>query len=67
MSVVSSALNVTNRILRPFFIIILLQISGLLTACNAENIDDLSLHTPLHPSDTTELHLRTYDPFWAKL
>ena len=67
MSVVSSVLNVTNRILRPFFIIILLQISGLLTACNAENTDDLSLPTPLPPSDRTELHLRTYDAFWAKL
>jgi len=67
MSVVSSALNVTNRILRPFFIIILLQISGLLTACNADDIDDLSLPTPLPASDRTELHLRTYDAFWAKL
>ena len=67
MSVVRSALSVTNRILRPFFIIILLQISGLFTACNAEDIDNLSLPTPLPASDRTELHLRTYDAFWTRL
>ena len=47
--------------------LVLLQISGLLTACNSEDTDNLNLPTPLPPSDRTELHLRTYDAFWTKL
>ena len=67
MSVVSSVRNIKHRILCTFLTLVLLQISGLLTACNSEDTDNLNLPTPLPPSDRTELHLRTYDAFWTKL
>ena len=67
MSVVNSVRNINNRILCTFLTLVLLQISGLLTACNSEDTDNLNLPTPLPASDRTELHLRTYDAFWTKL
>ncbi len=67
MSVVNSLRNINNRILCTFLTLVLLQISGLLTACNSEDTDNLNLPTPLPASDRTELHLRTYDAFWTKL
>ena len=67
MSVVISVRNINNRILCTFLTLVLLQISGLLTACNSEDTDNLNLPTPLPASDRTELHLRTYDAFWTKL
>ena len=67
MSVVNSVRNINNRILCTFLTLVLLQISGLLTACNSEDTDNLNLPTPLPASDRTELHLHTYDAFWTKL
>ena len=67
MSVVNSVRNINNRILCTLLTLVLLQISGLLTACNSEDTDNLNLPTPLPASDRTELHLRTYDAFWTKL
>ena len=67
MSLASAAHNVTNRIICPILLVVLILISGLLTACNVSDIDKLILPTPLPPPDQTALHLRTYDAFWTKI
>ena len=67
MSLASAAHNVTNRIICPILLVVLILISGLLTACNVSDIDKLILPTPLPAPDQTALHLRTYDTFWTKI